>query len=196
MNTQKTTTAVAIAAMVTIALVLGLSQSQTTSAADAPKGNNVYVFAEGVTPVATFQFRDALVTYEFQAFTQLTGFGAAGRGNTPEFTLQKIAGNTPYLYEAVDQTHEFTTRAILDFPYKEFSVTVNLMQAGQPVRTFDYSRCQITGYKVVTEFDKEEGYVTGGKTGFAVMDQFTFTCGGYMPQNPAYEEMTKPKAPY
>jgi hypothetical protein len=195
MNTQKTTTIVMVA-IATIALALALSQTQVTSAADAPKGNNVYVFAEGVTPEATFQFRDATATYEFQAFTQLTGFSAVGRGNTPEFTLQKVAGDTPYLYEAVDQTHEFSTRAILDFPYKEFNVTVNLMQAGQPVRTFDYNRCQITGYKVITEFDKEEGYTTGGKTGFAVMDQFTFTCGGYMPQNPVYEEMTKPKAPY
>lgn len=185
---------ITVGVIVTVAMIIGLAQ--ISSAADEPKGNKMYIFAEGVTPVATFKFRDATATYEFQAFSQLAGFGSGIRGNTPEFTLQRIVGDTPYLYEAVDQTHRYSTRSALDFSYKEFDATVSMMQAGKPIRIFEYQRCSIIGYKVVTEFDKEEGYTTGGKTGFAVIDQYTFSCAGFQPTNPLYEEMLKPKPPY
>ncbi len=193
------TSVIAAIAIASIALVVGLSQTQSTTAQTAPVGNNVYVFAEGVAPQATFVFKDATVTYDFQLFSQTQGFGGGGRGNSPEFTLIRIAGNTPYLGKAVDDAHTYTTRSGLDFPYKEFDVKVNLMQAGEPVKTLDYHRCNISNYKVDTRTDNEEGYTTGGKTGFAVTEIFTFACGGYQPYTPQYDQIVadeQNKKPY
>jgi hypothetical protein len=65
------------------------------------------------------------------------------------------------------------------------------MQAGEPVRVLQYDRCNIVNYKVDTRTDNEEGYTTGGKTGFAVTDTFTIGCGGYHAENPQLDAMIK-----
>jgi hypothetical protein len=185
------TSVIAAIAIATIALVVGLSQTQTTTAADTPVGNNAYVFAEGVYPQATFKFKDTTVTYEFQAFTQVSNLiGSNGRSSTPEFTLQRIAGETPYLHQAVDEAFQNAGRiGVIELPYQEFDVEIELIQAGEDIRAFEYADCQISNYKTVTEFDKEEGYTTGGKTGFAVMETFTFGCAGFEPVATTFDDM-------
>jgi len=187
MNTQnmKKTSVIAAFAIVTVALVLSLSQTQITTAQSAPQGNNVYLFAEGVSPHATFTFGDKTESVDFQLITQTQGFENNGRGTSPQFTLTKIAGGTPYLYDAADTVHANGLDGRQTGNYYDFSVRVDLMQAGEPVRTLKYDRCNITNYKVDTRTDNEEGYTTGGKTGFAVTETFTFDCGGYVTENPA-----------
>lgn len=177
------TSVIAAIAMASIALVLGLSQTQNTSA--VPQGNNVYVFAEGVSPRATFTFNDGTETSDFQAFTQTAGVtGTNGRGTAPEFLLVKVPGNTPLLYKAADEILKKGGNNNIDSQLNRFSVRVDLQQAGQPVRSFDYERCEVTSYKVYTDYDKEEGYVTGGKTGFALQDEFKLLCLGMTPIDP------------
>ncbi len=188
---------VALAVLSIVAIFL--LQSQNTWAADEPKPNNSYVFAEDVYPQVTFKFREAIVTYDFQAYQQTnnlfnTAGGGVSRSTSPEFTLQRIVGNTPYLHKAVDQTWETGGKTSgLEYPYREFDVTVDFVQAGQPVRTFSYGDCSVTNYKITTDFDKEEGYTTGGKTGFAVIETYTFTCNGYKPVNPTYNTIQHSK---
>lgn len=213
MNTQKlkTTSVIAALAIAVTALVVGLSQTQITpaQAANIPQGNAVYVFGEGVNPKATFVFRDTTVTYDFQLFdmtSNLFGSSAAGsnfqyaRQNSPEFTLARIVGDTPYLHTAVDQSYEYGGRlALQDYPYKLFDVTVNLDQAGSPQKTISYKDCGITNYKVNTRTDNEEGYVTGGKTGFAVVETYSFQCNGFNMESPDFNAMiaeTENKKPY
>jgi hypothetical protein len=198
------TAVIAAIAIASIALVVGLSQTQSTVAQSAPLGNNVYVFAEGVYPRATFSFKEAIVAYDFQGFTTVNNlFSNVGSFTTrqvaPEFTLQRIVGETPYLHEAVDQTYKYSGKATLqDYPYKQFDVTVDFIQAGQPVRTLKYGDCSVTNYKITAEFDKEEGYTTGGKTGFAMLETYTFTCSGFHPVNVTYEALNHadPYKPY
>jgi hypothetical protein len=197
-----TTSVIAAIAIATIALVVGLSQTQTSTAADAPKGNNVYVFAEGIYPQATFGFREVTVTYDFQGFTTTNNlFSTSASGFTtkqtaPEFTLQRIVGETPYLHEAVDQTFEYGGKTTMqEYPYKQFDITVDFVQAGQPVRTLKYGDCSVSNYKISAEFDKEEGYTTGGKTGFAQLETFTFICSGFQPVNVTYDTLNH-KDPY
>ncbi len=192
MNTQnvKKTSIIAALAVASIALVVGLSQTENIHAADAPKGNAVYIFAEGISPQATFVFGDKTETIDFQLFSQTQGFGNNGRGTSPEFTLTKIAGSdTPYLYAAVDEVQKNGLDARQTGDYYDFSVSVNLMQAGEPVRVLKYDRCNIVNYKVDTRTDNEEGYTTGGKTGFAITDTFTIGCGGYVGENPVLDAM-------
>ncbi|MBI5698100.1 MAG: hypothetical protein HZC29_06400 [Thaumarchaeota archaeon] len=200
MNTQnmKKTSIIAVLAIASIALVVGRSQTQNTTAQSAPTGNNVYVFAEGVNPQATFKFRDQTVTYDFQLYdmsnnlfgTTASGFNA--RQQAPEFTLVRIVGDTPYLHKAVDESFENNGRTSMqDFPYKQFDVTVNMIQAGQSLRTMDYKDCSISNYKVNTRTDNEEAYTTGGKTGFAVAETYTFICTGFTPVSPLYDAIIK-----
>ncbi len=186
-------------AVATVAMIVGVSETSTITAADAPKGNAMYIFAEGVYPQATFKFRDTTVTYEFQLYdttNNLFSTGATGfttKQVAPEFILQRITGETPYLHEAVDQTFEYNGKnSGFDYPYKEFDVTVDLIQAGKTIRTMEYADCSISNYKINTRTDNEEGYTTG-KTGFAIVDAFTFVCTGFTPVSTLYDEMIKEK---
>lgn len=198
MSTQKlkTTSVIAAITIAMIAIVVGLSQTQSTTAQTAPQGNSVYVFGEGVSPQATFKFREQTETYEFQLFdmssnlfgTTASGFNA--RSQAPEFTLSRIVGDTPYLHKAVDETFANNGRtAIQDFPYKIFDVSVNTMQAGQSLREIEYKDCSITNYKINTRTDNEEGYTSGGKAGFALVETYTFTCTSFTPHATDYDAM-------
>ncbi|CAE6499113.1 hypothetical protein [Candidatus Nitrosotenuis uzonensis] len=195
MNTKITLTSLTVAITIaSIALVMSLSQTQQTTAEDAKKGNAAYLFGEGVNPKVTFVFREATVTYDFQLFTQSSnlfataGGGVSQRTAIPEFTLTKLVGDTPYLHEAVDQTYYYQGRSTShEYPYKFFDVIVNFDQAGKTLRTFKYTECSVTNYKITTEFDKAESFT--GKDGFALTEAFSFQCNGFFPQNPTYQEM-------
>ncbi len=194
---MKKTSIIAALAIASIGLVIGLSQTNNIQAAEAPKGNNVYVFAEGVYPQATFEFRDQTVTYEFQLYDTTNNlFSTSASGFTtkqtaPEFTLARAVGDTPYLHQAVDQTFEYGGKSMQDYPYKFFDVTIEMVQAGQSMRTMEYKDCSISNYKINTRTDNEEAYTTGGKTGFAVVETYTFICNGFTPSSPLYDAMIK-----
>jgi len=185
-------------AISTIALVVSFSQTEEIVAAESPQGNDAYLFGESVYPLVTFKFRETTVTYPFQTFVQLNGlFGTSGsftvKSVAPEFTLQRVAGDTPFLHRAVDQTYVHGGKNSLgEYAYKEFGITVDLVQEGKVVRSFDYGRCGVANYKVNTEFDKAESFT--GKDGFAVLEQYTFQCAGFEPKNPTYDELMKPKS--
>jgi hypothetical protein len=193
---SKITTATTILALsiASIALVFGLSDTDKITAAEAPEGNDMYPFAEDVYPVATFKFRDATVTHDFQLFdttnnlfsTSVSGFTT--KQVAPEFVLQKVVGDTPYLHKAVDQTFEMGGKSSLqDYPYKEFDVTVEIVKGDTTFRTFDYTKCSISNYKIKSEFDKAESFT--GKDAFAVLEQYTFVCLGYKQSSPMYDAM-------
>jgi hypothetical protein len=187
---HKITTLLAVSIAVA-SLVFALAGNEKITAAEAPTGNEMYPFAEDVNPRATFKFRDATVTHDFQLISQTSGFGNAGRGFSPEFTLQKVIGDTPYLHKAVDETTQYSTRSGLEYTYKEFDVTVDIVQGEKVLRTLEYSRCGITNYKINTEFDKAESFT--GKDAFAVLEQYTFTCAGYVTSSPMYDQMMEEK---
>ena len=200
MTTQKlkTTSIIAAIAIASIALIVNLSQTVNVQAVDPPKGNNVYIFGEGVYPQATFNFRSGTVTYDFQLYDMTNNlFGTTANGFTstrtisPEFTLVKVVGDTPYLHKAVDQTFENGGRTISEYDYKMFDVTIEMMQAEKSLRTIEYKDCSITNYKINTRTDNEEGYTTGGKTGFAVVETYTFACNGFSLKSPLYDEIIK-----
>ncbi len=191
-NKTITTSVIAAIAITSIALVLGLSQTQNTSA--VPQGNNVYVFAEGVSPRATFTFSQGVETSDFQVFTQTAGTsGTNGRGSAPEFTLVKVPGNTPLLYKASNELLLQGNRGAIDWQNNRFDVRIDLEQAGQPVRSFNYERCEVNSYRVYTDYDHEEGYTTGGKTGFALQDEFKLLCLGMTPIDLSLEQSKQAK---
>lgn len=201
MNYKKvmTTATLSVIAVFTIASFAGFGISNTDAVPAAVQPEK-FVFVEKITTTALFEFRDGTEIVPVQQFTQTSGFGTktqtgaddpktpsakTGR-QTPTFTLEKIVGSTPYLYEAADQAQKNQLNAGLEYPYKVFDVTVFIAADGNVLRSFEYHDCKVTGYSVVTRSDNEEGYT--GK-GFVVVDQFTFECVGYEPVNPSMDKL-------
>ena len=126
----------------------------------------------------------------FQAFIQNKGF--IREKETPQFQLiGAVDGDKRMLYNAADYTFA-TGNSPQNRNQLKFDIDVYVHNA-IPLRTFHYTNCLISDYKVVTDYDKEEGFM--GK-GFATEDQFTFTCDGYQPDNPlekAYNQHEKAK---
>jgi hypothetical protein len=191
-------TAIAVIALATFA-ELGMNNILAETIAQPKK----FMFVENVTTTALFEFRTGSELVPIQQFTQTGGYGittistgtaklksqesseVTGRSK-PSFTMEKIVGGTPYLYEAADQTQKYFANSGFDYPYKFFDVTVFLAQGGNVLRAFEYRDCQVTNYLVTTRSDNEEGYT--GK-GFVLVEQFSFECKGYTPLNPAMEKL-------
>lgn len=197
-------TAISVIAIFAITSFSGFSIpdaiAQTTQMITIAIQPSKMVFVENISTTAEFKFRDGTEIIPVQQFTQTSGFGTktqtgaddpkapsakTGR-QTPTFTLEKIVGSTPYLYEAADQAQKNQLNAGLEYPYKVFDVTISLSGDGKVLRSFEYRDCKVTSYVVSTRSDNEEGYT--GK-GFAIVDQFTFECVGYTPINPAMDKM-------
>jgi len=163
------------------------------------------VFVEDISTTAVFEFRDGTEMTSIQQFTQTGGYGTTtistgtaksksqessettGRSK-PAFTMEKVVGGTPYLYEAADETQKYFANSGFEYDYKFFDVTVYLAKGGDVLRAFEYRDCTVVNYTVATRSDNEEGYT--GK-GFVLVDQFTFECKGYTPQNPLWDKMTQ-----
>lgn len=194
-----TITTLSVIAVFTIASFVGFNISDIDAEPVAVQPEK-FVFVEQITTTALFEFRDGTEIIPIQQFTQTSGFGTktltgaddprapsakTGR-QTPTFTLEKIVGSTPYLYEAADQAQKYQLNAGMEYPYRFFDVTIFVAAGGDVLRSFEYRDCKVTSYAVTTRSDNEEGYT--GK-GFAVVDQFTFECGGYEPINPAMDKL-------
>ncbi|MBA4717732.1 MAG: hypothetical protein HRO68_00910 [Nitrosopumilus sp.] len=105
----------------------------------------------------------------------------------PTFKLEGIMDfDKPHLYEAADITSK---RGVynLGYNYAQFDVDVYLHKNGETLRHFKYFDCSVLDYKVITLFDKEEGWTTS--KGFATIDEFEFECNGYSPGNPLLDLM-------
>jgi len=165
------------------------------------------VFVENVATTAVFEFRDGTEMVPIQQFSQTGGYGTTTissgtaksksqessettRRSTPSFTMEKVLGGTPYLYAAADETQKYFASSGFEYDYKYFDVTVYLAKDGDVLRSFEYRDCQVTNYVVTTRSDNEEGYT--GK-GFVIVDQFSFECKGYTPQNPAMAKLNVPE---
>ena len=200
-------TTLSVIAVFTLASFTGFEIADTDAIPAAVQPAK-YVFVENITPTVEFTFRDGYEISPFQLFTQTGGFGTTtleatsstsgssvgaqddggeitGRAK-PSFTLEKNVGGTPYLYQAADEAQKYQFSSGFEYQYKFFDVTVFLTAGGDTLRSFDYKNCKVTSYAVTTRADNEEGYT--GK-GIVYVDQFSFECDGYHPNNPAMDKM-------
>jgi len=174
-----------LASVLTISLVtlFGMTQPQIFAEVTDEKQ---YTKANDVAIHTVFAFREAIEESDgFQVFKQMSGFDR--NSESPAFKLEGIMDfDRAYLYEAADMTFY---RGISDVHhnYGHFDVDVYLHKDGVTLRHFKYSDCMMTDYKVVTLFDKEEGWTT--TKGFATIDEFEFECNGYKPNNPLFDLM-------
>jgi hypothetical protein len=145
-----------------------------------------YTKANDVAIHTVFGFREAIEESDgFQVYKQMSGFDRDSE--SPAFKLEGVMDfDRPHLYEAVDMAFERGTHDS-QHNYGQFDVDVYLHKDGQTLRHFTYSECSVSDYKVVTLFDKEEGWTTS--KGFATIDEFEFECSGYSPNNPLIDLM-------
>lgn len=192
------TSVITAVAIMSIALMTGVSQTTESTADTANDGNAQYLFSEDVNTKATFKFREATVTYDFQIFDHVNNLFASQNGGTstrtptPEFTLRKIVGDTPHLHAAVDQTWEYRGRTTaVEYPYRSFDVTVSFVNADKTLRTFNYKDCTVQNYVINTRTDNEEAFAK--KTVFALVETYTFQCSGWQAESPAYNAIKNNK---
>jgi len=155
-------------------------------------GTKNYTFAENVKITAVFEFKDGAEIIQAQTFEQKRGFNI---NNKPVFELVKVIGNTPLLYAVTDATQQYRETVTKQFPERlKFDVKILLANEGEILRSFVYKDCKVAKYKINTESDKEEGYISKW-LGFAVVDEFTFQCKSHVAVNPLLEYLKEtPKA--
>jgi len=176
---------IVFALVLTISLVTlsGIAQPQIFAEETDEKQ---YTKANDVAIHTVFGFREGIEESDgFQVYKQMSGFDRDSE--SPTFKLEGVVDfDRAYLYEAADMAFK---RGISNAQhnYAQFDVDVYLHKDGVTLRHFKYTDCSVSDYKVITLFDKEEGWTTS--KGFATIDEFEFECSGYNPNNPLFDLM-------
>ncbi len=147
-----------------------------------------YKYAEDVRTFVTFQYDNGIERIEFPVFETTNGFGEGE--NTPEFKVEGILGSYPLLNDAIGKSRKVSglhSTYNTDFNAKVEFIQGTLLGGETLLRAIDYKGCIVDSSKIVTQYDKEEGFT--GKRGFAIVQQTDFTCKGMNPINPGYDQL-------
>ena len=147
-----------------------------------------YKYAENVRTFVTFQFDNGSERIEFPIFELSGGFGEGKI--TPEFSVEGILGSYPLLNDAIGKSRKVSGLSSgfnTDFNAKVEFIQGTLLDGEKLLRSIDYNGCIVDSSKIVTKYDKEEGFT--GKRGFALVQQTGFTCTGMHPINPVYDQL-------
>ena len=147
-----------------------------------------YKYAEDVRTFVTFYYDHGMERIEFPVFEITNGFGEGD--DAPEFKVEGILEFYPLLYNAIEQSRK--TSGIYSGYNLDFNVTIEFIQGTlldgeKTLRVIDYKGCFVDSSKIVTQYDKEEGFT--GKRGFALVQQTGFTCDGMNPINSGYDQL-------
>jgi len=147
-----------------------------------------YKYAEDVRTFVTFQYDNGIERIEFPVFEITNGFGEGE--STPEFTVEGILDSYPLLNDAIGKSRKVSGLASTyntDFNAKVEFIQGTLLGGETLLRAINYNECIVDSSKIVTQYDKEEGFT--GKRGFAIVQQTDFTCKGMNPINPGYDQL-------
>ena len=144
--------------------------------------NYSYNMGTGPQVIATFNLDNNMEVVKFPEFYQ---GNLIARAN-PTFELVGILGDTPFLYDLVDNSIKSGSKSTgISSTAEIFDVNLVLVDDEKIVRGFDYSKCRIVDYKIKTEHDLEESFYKG----FALTNEFHFECIGYKPYDPSYDAL-------
>ncbi len=184
MTLSKKYSTLIIASLIVSVLALGISYQDSTAETlefDPTKGaindlqiQTVFHFTGfGNLSLETFSVYEQVSGYKKDEGVSFRLFGMAG--------LDKIG-----LYKLSDKTSQGRIGSVND-PLNNFDIDVRILQNEQVLHEFNYKGCKIADYKVTTLFDADETF--SGKTKFAIVDVFEFTCRGYIPATPLFDEI-------
>jgi len=147
-----------------------------------------YKYAEDVRTFVTFQYDNGIEKIEFPVFEITNGFGEGE--TTSEFKVEGILDSYPLLNDAIGKSRKvsgITSNYNTDFNVKVEFIQGTLLDGETLLRAIDYKGCIVDSSKIVTQYDKEEGFT--GKRGFAIVQQTGFTCQGMNAINPGYDQL-------
>ena len=153
-------------------------------------GGLSYQFAEGVRTFVTFKYDNGIERIEFPVFQLTEGFGEGD--DVSEFKVEGIVNSYPLLHDAVGKSRNIS--GLASTYNTDFDATVEFAQSsllgGEKImRAIEYADCIVDSSKIITQYDKEEGFT--GKRGFAIVEQIEFSCEGMKPKNPLYDTLYK-----
>ena len=140
-------------------------------------GESGFNFANEMKTSVTFVYDDGSEKIEFPVFNLVSAFEETP--NTPEFSVEGILDYYPLLYRAIDNSREVSGAGSTS--NLDFDAIVEFTNGEKTLRGIEFNDCIIADAKITTQVDKEEGFT--GKSGFAVVNQFSFTCAGVSPIN-------------
>ncbi|PIW31676.1 MAG: hypothetical protein COW27_06130 [Nitrosopumilales archaeon CG15_BIG_FIL_POST_REV_8_21_14_020_37_12] len=174
-------------AILNLVAVLTISVIGTSSVyAEEPQ----YKYADDVSVVTTFTFRDGVETYKYPIFVMIDDFVA--NSGSQIFRLQGTVEPSPLLHRALDDAFKHKQNRSFDWNSKYFSVTADFIKNGTSVKKLNYAQCEINDYRVTTLNDSYESY-TSSSSGFAIVNSIDFLCGGIdliTPNNVSYSHRT------
>jgi hypothetical protein len=168
MNNVKMTTTIGVIAALAIISVNGLTN---VFAEEEP----LYKTAEDIHAIFTFTFKDGVEVKEFPVFKMEDNF--VNKNVSPSFSVEGVVGESPYLHKALDEAFKYKANSSYEWNYQLFDVDIDFTKNGTSVKTLSYHDCYVDDYKVKTLTDDYESYMSS-KTGFAIIDDIDFLCGG------------------
>ncbi len=173
MNTNNaiTTTTLSIVAIFAIISVTGLNNTF----AEESSG---YKMADDISAVFTFTFKDGVEIHEFPVFNMEDDF--VENNGSPSFSVEGVVGDAPHLHKALDEAFKYKQNSSYEWNYQLFEVDIDFIKNGESVRTMSYHDCYVDEYRVKTQTDAYESYLSSS-SGFPTVDDIDFTCGGLNP---------------
>jgi len=142
--------------------------------------NTEYQMAENVKPNFTFIFRDGVEQYNFPVF-KMTSNLIDNQETT--FQVEGIIGKSPHLHQALDDAFKYrlvtsTGASSFEYDYRFFDVDVDITRDNESVRILHYYNCEVLDYEAVSLNSNDYESYHSSNSGFAVVDQIEFRCGG------------------
>jgi len=148
-------------------------------------GESGFKSANNVTTSVTFSFANGVEKIEFPIFNLVSGYEESAENVIAEFQVEGILDYYPLLYNAIDKSRQvsgLTTASNIDF-----DALVEFTNGESVLRGFNFKDCRVSNAEITTRTDKEEGFT--GKSGFAIVHQFAFTCAGLKGVNMHYDAL-------
>ena len=164
-------TTLSVIAVLAITSITGLNNAY------AEEGSK-YKVADDVNAIFTFTFKDGVEILEFPVFKMEDDF--VNKNVSPSFSVEGVVGESPHLHRALDEAFKYKANPSYEWNYQLFEVDIDFIKNGEIMRTLSYHDCYVDDYKVKTLTDDYESYMSS-KTGFAIIDDIDFLCGGLNP---------------
>lgn len=148
-------------------------------------GESGFKFANDMRTSVTFIFNGGVEKMEFPVFNLVSGYAESTDNVVAEFQVEGVLDHYPLLYNAIDKSRQVS--GLSTASNTDFDAIVEFTNGESVLRGFDFNSCRISDAQIKTQTDKEEGY--GGKTGFVLVHELTFTCSGIDPVNMYYDEL-------
>jgi len=152
-----------------------------------------YKMAENVKAVMTFTFRDGVEIHEFPSFSMTTDF-VSNTGTT--FEVKGVVDESPHLHKALDESYKYrlmidSANGSWDYDYRFFDVDVDFKRDDAVFSSIGYYNCEILAYSAETLKSNDYESYTSSKSGFAIVDDIEFRCGGLNSNNSVDVSMYK-----